>query len=81
MAGRLERAQAPVPAAAALQETSSEAEESTAHRARHRDPQAWLRQIEQLRTDGKVADAEREWRAFVKAYPSYAAPAAGAPTK
>ncbi|HEU4624971.1 MAG TPA: hypothetical protein VFS52_09430 [Steroidobacteraceae bacterium] len=35
----------------------------------HTDPQAWMRQIEQLRLAGKSTDADREIAAFRKAFP------------
>jgi hypothetical protein len=36
-----------------------------------RDPQAWLQRIARLRAEGKKAQADREWKAFVKRYPDY----------
>ncbi len=40
-----------------------------ADKGAHTDPQAWMRQIEQLRLAGKSADADREIAAFRKAFP------------
>jgi hypothetical protein len=39
-------------------------------KAKHPDPQVWMREIEQLRLAGKSADADREITAFRKAFPS-----------
>ncbi|MGB6449421.1 MAG: hypothetical protein WBE92_01585, partial [Steroidobacteraceae bacterium] len=34
-------------------------------------PDEWLRRIRQLRAEGRTADADREWAAFIKVYSSY----------
>jgi hypothetical protein len=34
-------------------------------------PEAWLERIRALRRDGMAAEADEQWRAFVKAYPDY----------
>jgi hypothetical protein len=31
----------------------------------------WLRDIRELRREGRTAEAEREWSAFLKAHPEY----------
>jgi hypothetical protein len=36
-----------------------------------RDPKAWLERIAKLRAEGKHAQADREFKAFVKRYPDY----------
>jgi hypothetical protein len=36
-----------------------------------RDPKAWLERIAKLRAEGKRAQADREFKAFVKRYPDY----------
>jgi hypothetical protein len=35
------------------------------------DPEAWLKDIRQLRKDGKQEEADREWRRFLAAFPNY----------
>jgi hypothetical protein len=35
------------------------------------DPEAWLKDIRQLRADNKQEEADREWRRFLAAYPDY----------
>lgn len=35
------------------------------------DPEAWLKDIRQLRKDNKPEEANREWRRFLAAFPSY----------
>jgi hypothetical protein len=37
----------------------------------HTDPEAWLRDIRQLRKDDKQEEADREWRRFREAFPDY----------
>jgi hypothetical protein len=37
----------------------------------HLEPQAWLKQIRRLRQEGKVLEADEQWREFVAAYPDY----------
>lgn len=39
--------------------------------AKQEDPQVWLKRIEELRAQGKVAEADRELEAFRKAWPDY----------
>ncbi len=41
-------------------------------------PAEWLGRIEQLRTEGRTEEADREWAAFLRIYPRYPGPAAGA---
>lgn len=73
---------APAPAPTAVPEPAavvagSRKEDSTAAAntaAQTPDPAAWLRRIEQLRAQGKLADAERELQAFRKAWPHYPLP-------
>jgi hypothetical protein len=36
-----------------------------------RDATVWLRDIRELRREGRTAEAEREWSAFLKAHPEY----------
>ncbi len=38
------------------------------------DPEAWLKDIRQLREDNKQDEADREWRRFREAFPDYAVP-------
>ena len=47
--------------------------------ARRANPQAWLREIEQLRAAGKVAEANREMAAFRKAFPEHPRSAVATP--
>ena len=56
--------------------TGERKEDSTAagNTAQTADPAAWLKRIEQLRAQGKLADAERELQAFRKAWPHYPLP-------
>jgi hypothetical protein len=35
------------------------------------DPEAWLKEIRQLRIDNKQEEADREWRRFREAFPDY----------
>ncbi|WP_129642188.1 hypothetical protein [Peristeroidobacter agariperforans] len=35
------------------------------------DPEAWLKDIRQLRKDNKQEEADRQWRRFVAAFPNY----------
>jgi len=35
------------------------------------DPEAWLKEIRQLRIDNKKEEADREWRRFREAFPNY----------
>ncbi|HEY0686950.1 MAG TPA: hypothetical protein VGD45_31700 [Steroidobacter sp.] len=35
------------------------------------DPEAWLKDIRQLRKDNKQEEADREWRRFLAAFPNY----------
>jgi hypothetical protein len=37
----------------------------------HTDPEAWLKEIRQLRTDNKQEEADREWRRFRETFPDY----------
>jgi hypothetical protein len=37
----------------------------------HTDPEAWLKEIRQLRKDNKQEEADREWRQFREAFPDY----------
>jgi hypothetical protein len=77
---RFARAEAPaerrvVPARdIALRESAAAAPSAPAavlaDKALYRDPQLWMRDIEQLRLAGKSADADREVTAFRKAFPS-----------
>jgi hypothetical protein len=47
-------------------------------KAKRADPQAWMREIERLRTAGKTADADRELAEFRKAFPNETVPRAAA---
>jgi hypothetical protein len=49
------------------------AEPSADAKANHTDPKAWMREIQQLRTAGRTAEAERELAAYRKAFPAEAA--------
>jgi len=42
-----------------------------AKQQREANPEQWLRYIRGLRTERKNREADREWREFVKAYPTY----------
>jgi hypothetical protein len=59
--------------APAAADESTPSAEALAERARHPEPQAWLREIEQLRAAGKNDAADHEMEAFRKAYPSHSA--------
>ncbi|MEP7247598.1 MAG: hypothetical protein ABI885_28480 [Gammaproteobacteria bacterium] len=48
-------------------------------RAKRVDAQAWLAQIERLRADGKVTEADEQLAEYRKAFPRRAAPSAAAP--
>jgi hypothetical protein len=37
----------------------------------HTDPEAWLKEIRQLRIDNKQEEADREWRRFREEFPDY----------
>jgi hypothetical protein len=37
----------------------------------HLEPQEWLERIRRLRQEGKVLEADEQWREFVAAYPDY----------
>lgn len=39
---------------------------------READPDAWLAYIRELRSTGKLREADEEWKRFLKAYPNYA---------
>lgn len=52
-------------------ESSGFATEEQHARARHVDPEEWLREIRELRAAGKTEDADREWKAFREAFPDY----------
>jgi hypothetical protein len=56
------------PAAVAHAPASSVSADAT---ARQLDPDAWLEHIRQLRRDGKVGEADQEWRAFREKYPDH----------
>jgi hypothetical protein len=45
-----------------------------AEKAKHPDPEAWLREIGELRVAGRDSEARRELEAFRKAYPDHAVP-------
>jgi hypothetical protein len=45
-------------------------------RAAHADPQLWLKRIEALRAQGKIAEADGEWRQFRAAFPDFPVTAA-----
>jgi hypothetical protein len=47
-------------------------------KARHADPEEWLREIERLRAAGRDTEAKRELEAFRKAYPEHPTQSSGA---
>lgn len=47
---------------------------SASNGSRRSDPQAWLREIEQLRAAGRIAEADRELEAFRKVFPRHSGP-------
>jgi len=57
-------------APSAAMESKTEAAADTESPA-HADADSWLREIERLRAAGRNADAEREWVAFRRAFPSH----------
>jgi hypothetical protein len=70
--GTLRRAQ---PAAGAgprnTVEPAEKSERTLAKEARESDPGLWLGYIRDLRKNNEIRAADREWKAFVKAYPDY----------
>jgi hypothetical protein len=42
-------------------------------------PELWLKRIETLRAQGKIAEADTEWRRFRATFPDFPAPATAAP--
>lgn len=47
------------------------ADELQSTKAAHRNPEEWLREIRELRAAGKTEEADREWKAFRKAFPDH----------
>jgi hypothetical protein len=70
-------AEKPPPAAPATESKAAAGAANTAADSKLReeaapeDAASWLRRIRALRAEGKVAEAEREWQAFRKAWPDY----------
>jgi hypothetical protein len=56
---------------AAVEAENGKAAAPAAAAGAERDPKAWLERIAKLRADGKHAQADREFKAFVKRYPDY----------
>lgn len=54
--------------------------QQTSARSAKRDPRAWLEHIEQLRSAGRIAEAERELIAYRKAFPHGTSPSPSAAT-
>jgi hypothetical protein len=50
---------------------SSRADSMATLQKTYTDPEAWLKDIRQLRKDNKQEEADREWRRFVAAFPNY----------
>ena len=48
---------------------TSDAAAENAGSVSYENPEAWLEHIRQLRRDGHIADADREWREFRKEHP------------
>jgi hypothetical protein len=57
--------------AAVEAENGNAAAPAAAAASAERDPKAWLERIAKLRAEGKHAQADREFKAFVKRYPDY----------
>lgn len=51
---------------------SSDADEQDAPPRTYSDPERWLEDIRQLRKDGEIARADREWERFRESFPDYA---------
>lgn len=52
-------------------ESPAASQEELLQKARESQPQRWLEYIRELRRENKDAQADREWRNFLKAYPDY----------
>jgi hypothetical protein len=50
---------------------SAPADNSATLQKTHTDPEAWLKEIRQLRQENKQEEADREWRRFRSAFPDY----------
>jgi hypothetical protein len=69
--GQLRREPAGAGPRGTVRPTSGPSATEIAKQEREADPEAWLRHIRELRTEGKQREADREWRDFMKAYPNY----------
>jgi hypothetical protein len=58
-------------AVAAIEAENGKAAAPAAAASAERDPKAWLERIAKLRAEGRHAQADREFKAFVKRYPDY----------